>query len=304
MTVVIQCEKLTKTYGNMHALQNVSLAIEGKKITGLIGRNGAGKTTLLKIIAGLYRNSSGHIEVFGKQPFNDLDVSANSIFVSDEMSYPMTLNLEEILEQASQFYGNWDAQLAKRLFDYFSFHPRQHYQNLSKGMKSTFNMIVGLASRCELTIFDEPTTGMDAAVRTDFYRALLKDYLAHPRSFILSSHHLDEIEHLLEDVLLLKEGTTLLHVPMSDLKEWAVGIQGEEELVNEWIENRDVIYTEQLGTGQLYAVVKNHATSSDLYRAKLEGLELSPVSPSDLCVYLTSKHKGGIDDVFRNDESN
>lgn len=305
MTVVIQCHRLSKSYGKMQALRNLSFTIEDKKITGLIGRNGAGKTTLQKIIAGFYRKTSGEITVFGKEPFNSLFVSANSIFVSDEMSFPISLTLQEILEEAGQFYANWDGSLAKKLLDYFSLNPKNHYYNLSKGMKSTFNMIVGLTSRCELTIFDEPTLGMDASVRAAVYRALLKDYLVHPRSIIISSHYLNEIEHLLEDVLVLKDGEALLHLPMSELKEWAIGVQGETSLVKEWIKTRELIHTEQLGTGRLYAVVKNQeVTDSDAYCARLEGLKVFKVSPSDLCIYLTNKHQGGIDDVFRNDEFN
>lgn len=299
---VIQCERMTKNYGKIKALHDVSFTIEGKKITGLIGRNGAGKTTLLKCIAGLYRKTSGELKVFGENPFNSLSVSENCIYVSDEMSFPVTLHLEQLLEMASVFYKNWDKTLAKRLFAYFSFHPKQYHHNLSKGMKSTFNMIVGLASRCELTIFDEPTTGMDASVRHDFYRAVLKDYLQYPRTIIISSHHLNEIEHLLEDVLLLKDGQPILHIPMSELKEWAIGIQGETSLVAEWSQNREIIFTKKIGTDQCYTVVKNHVTKSDIYRAKLEGLQITTVSPSDLCVYLTSNRQGGIDDVFRKDE--
>lgn len=299
---VIQCENLTKRYGKFHALHDVSLTIEGKKITGLIGRNGAGKTTLLKCIAGLYRKTSGELKVFGENPFNSLYVSENCIYVSDEMSFPTTLTLEQLLDMASIFYKNWDAQLAKRLFDYFSLNPNQYHHRLSKGMTSTFNMIVGLASRCELTLFDEPTTGMDEAVRQDFYRAVLKDYLQNPRTMIISSHHLNEIEHLLEDVLLLKEGKPLLHIPMSELKEYAIGVQGDSSLIAEWCRDREVIFTKEIGTDKRYAVVKNHATKSDIQRAKMEGLQVLPVSPSDLCVYLTNKRQGGIDDVFRQDE--
>ncbi len=300
---VVECTNLTKTYGKMKAIDNLSLTLEREKITGLIGRNGAGKTTLLKMIVGFYLKTTGELKVFDKEPFNSLTVSANSIFVHDEMSFPTTLNLQELLAEASQFYINWDTRLAKKLFDYFSFPPAQYHHNLSKGMKSTFNMIVGLASRCPLTIFDEPTTGMDKAVRSDFYRALLKDYLAYPRTFIISSHHLDEVEHLLEDVLLLDEGKALLHLPMTELKEWAIGVQGDAVLIEEWVKSEDIIHTKSVGSDQRYAVVKNHVTEKDLYRAKLEGLVVSEVSPSDLCVYLTSKHQGGIDDVFRNDES-
>ncbi|MGO4886675.1 ABC transporter ATP-binding protein [Anaerobacillus sp. MEB173] len=203
---MIECNELTKTYGGKKALNNLSFMIEENKITGIIGRNGAGKTTLLKIIAGFLRETSGEIKVFSEKPFNSLTVSANMIFVDDQMSLPTTLSLQEILEVAATFYKNWDMELAQRLFDYFSFHRDQRHSSLSKGMKSTFNMILGLSARCPLTIFDEPTTGMDAAVRADFYRALLKDYIAYPRTILISSHHLDEIEDLLEDVLLIKEG--------------------------------------------------------------------------------------------------
>src|SRR5699024_11425877 len=90
------------------------------------------------------------------------------------------------------------------LIKYNSHNVRHFYSNYTKGKKSTFNAIVGLASHCALTMFDEPTVGMDAAVRQDFYRALLKDYLAHPRTIIISSHYFNEIEDLLEDVLYIK----------------------------------------------------------------------------------------------------
>lgn len=300
---IIKCNDLAKKYGNTEALDGLSFHIEENKITGLIGRNGAGKTTLLKIIAGFFRETSGEISVFGERPFNSLYVSANSIYINDEMTFPSTLRLSEILDTASQFYEKWDAQLAQRLFDYFSFRANQYYNNLSKGMKSTFNMIVGLSSRCALTIFDEPTTGMDAAVRSDFYRALLKDYINYPRSIIISSHHLNEIEHLLEDVLLLKDGKIHLHLPVTELKEWAVGIQGDAMLIEEWAKDKEIIHLKDIGTTRQYVVVRNNFMDSELRRARLAGLDISSVDPSDLCVYLTNKNKGGIDDVFRKAES-
>ncbi|MDY0410295.1 ATP-binding cassette domain-containing protein [Paracerasibacillus soli] len=111
------------------------------------------------------------------------------------MSFQSSLTLKELLHQGEVFYENWDMDFAMRLFKYFSFHPDDIHENLSKGKKSTFNMIFGVASRCPLTIFDEPTTGMDAAVRKDFYRVLLRDYIAYPRTIIISSHYLDEIEN-------------------------------------------------------------------------------------------------------------
>ncbi|RDW21267.1 ATP-binding cassette domain-containing protein [Oceanobacillus chungangensis] len=294
---VIECEGLTKKQGRLRALDELSFAIKENTITGLIGRNGAGKTTLLKILAGFWQETNGTVKVFSERPYNNLFLSANAIYVDDQMQFSNRLTLLDILHEAGRFYGNWNATLAERLFRYFSFHPNQAHHHLSKGKKSTFNMIIGLASRCALTMFDEPTTGMDAAVRSDFYRALLKDYLAHPRTIIISSHHLEEIEDLLEDVLLIDRGRKYLHLPMDELKEYAVGLTGRTEIVLQWTANQELIHTRQIGEDLTYTVVK-HA-NLPLDKARQLGIEVSKVSASELSVFLTNKTKGGIDDVFK-----
>lgn len=295
---VIECKEVSKIYGRQKALDQVSFTIEENKITALIGRNGAGKTTLLKLMAGFFRESSGNIQVFSESPFNSLAVSANTIFIDDQMPLPNSLTLEEILFEASRFYENWNDELAHRLFHYFSLNPKQFHDRLSKGMKSTFYMILGISSRCSLTIFDEPTTGMDAGVRKDFYHALLKDYIAYPRTIVLSSHHLDEIEDIIEDVLLIKEGKVHLHMPIADLKEWAIGLQGDRKVVEDWIGNRDILYSKHFGSNQSYVIVQNDFTDSMLLAIRHDGVETFSVSPADVCLYLTTNKKGGIDDVF------
>jgi ABC-2 type transport system ATP-binding protein len=296
----VECQDLTKRYFRKPVLKQLSFSLEEMKITGLVGRNGAGKTTLLKMIAGFIKETSGELKVFSQRPFNSLNVSANTIFVDDQMSFPPALQLYELLEVSSKFYSNWDMDLAHRLFDYFSFDPKNYHKRLSKGKKSTFNAIVGIASRAPLTIFDEPTTGMDTAVRKDFYRALLKDYLAYPRTIILSSHHLEEIEDLLEDILLLNDGQVKLHMPMEEFKEWAIALKGPADLVLALEKDRELIFKSNLGTDSVYAVIKNDFVQDELMQAKAKGIEISSVQPSDLCVYLTSsaKAKEGIDHVF------
>ncbi|MFG6495756.1 ABC transporter ATP-binding protein [Fictibacillus sp. UD] len=295
---VVVCNDLTKQYGKSKVINSMTFRLAENKITGLIGRNGAGKTTLLKIIAGYLHHSSGDIQVFSENPFNNLKVSANTIFIDNEMSFSQGLTLKELLETAGNFYPNWDHDLALRLFDYFALNPGQYHGNLSKGMKSTFNMIIGLAARCPLTIMDEPTSGMDSGTRKDFYRALLKEYISHPRTIILSSHLLDEVEDLLEDVLLIKSGEKCLHLSIDALRDYAIGVRGKTEKVQEWINRIETIHVQDIGANLSYAVVKNDRSIKELEDARGLGLEITQVSAEDICSYLTSKTKGGIDHVF------
>ncbi|WP_456276282.1 ATP-binding cassette domain-containing protein [Bacillus sp. AK128] len=295
---VIECKKVSKEYGQTKAVHNLTFTIEENKITGLIGRNGAGKSTILKMIAGLINKTSGELIVFSEQPFNSLKVSANLIFIDENMIFPNSMPLAKILEEAGKFYPNWDMKLAEGLFKYFLFKKTDRYDYLSKGKKSTFNMIVGLSARCPLTIFDEPTNGMDASVRKDFYRALLKDYIEFPRTIILSSHLLTEMENLLEDILLIKDGEKCLHMPVLDMKEFAIGLSGTPSLVEEWTKNAKVLHKKRISNEVLYAVIEDQFSKEEKEHAKGKGMELSPVSAEELCMFMTSNTTGGIDDVF------
>ena len=295
---VIECKDLTKSYGRKKALDGFSCNIEEMKITGIIGRNGAGKTTLLKILAGFFHESSGDVKVFGEKPFNSLNVSANSIMIDQDMTLPTILKLGEIIEEANRFYPNFDRELAFRLLSYFSLDEKKYVTELSKGMRSTYHSIIGLSARCALTIFDEPTLGMDAGVRMDFYRALLKEFIAYPRTILFSSHHLEEIEDLLEDVLIVHNGRNHLHLSLDEMKEHAIAIQGPQSAMDEWMGEKEVLFTKEIG-GSTYAVVKNNLSADEQDSIRMLDLTLSAVSATDLFVYVTNESKGGIDDVFR-----
>ncbi|CAM3139181.1 ABC transporter ATP-binding protein [Filibacter tadaridae] len=295
----IEFNNVTKSYqsGAHSVLNHMNFSIQENVLTGVIGRNGVGKSTLMKLIAGHIKVSSGEVRVFSENPFNSLKVSANTILVDDTMSFSDKLTLQQILKEADRFYANWDARLAKRLFDFFSFHPFAHHQHLSKGKKNTFNAIIGLAAHCPLTIFDEPTTGMDTVVRKDFYRALLKDYIAHPRTILLSSHHLEEIEDLLEDILLVRDGTIPFHGPITDLQDMYVKLVGKEEKVRAHVVERSS-FGSQVNGSFIEVLVKNTFTMDEQARLNEEGITIVPVPANDAYVALTSGSKGGIDDVF------
>lgn len=295
---VVECQGITKNYGKVKALNNLSFDLKENKITGLVGRNGAGKTTLLKIIAGFLHQTSGNIRVFSENPFNNLKVSSNMIFIDDGISFPASLNLSEILQFGVRFYKNFNLSLALDLLEYFNINLKNHHQYLSKGTKSIFNCIIGISARSAITIFDEPTTGMDAAVRKDFYRAVLKEYVAFPRTILISSHHLNEIEDLIEDILLIKNGEKCLHLPITDLNMMAVGLRGKSSLIGELSKDKEIYYQEGMGIYNAYVVIKNDFSEDKLQKIKASGIEILPVAPEEMCIYLTNKTKGGINSVF------
>ncbi|GAA0451048.1 ABC transporter ATP-binding protein [Alkalibacillus silvisoli] len=300
---VVSSRHLTKSYRNNHAIKDLTIQFQEGSITGLIGRNGAGKTTLLKLIAGLIKKTDGELTVLGEEPFNSLKVSANSIFVDDQLPFPQDFKVKDVLREFSRFYPNWDGELADRLTSYFSIDKETLPLHFSKGKRSTFNAIVGLATHAPLTIFDEPTTGMDYSVRHDFYRALLKDYMEYPRTIIVSSHLLNELEDLLEEIALIHDGKLYFQETVPSLKEYAVGLTGSTSLLNSITQEHDVLYSKDVGMNQQYIVLKDRLTETEKDSLRREGVKLSPVSPADLCVYVTNKAEGGIDDVFNRSET-
>ncbi|WP_369405018.1 ABC transporter ATP-binding protein [Piscibacillus salipiscarius] len=250
------------------------------------------------MLAGQIVPTSGEVRVFGERPFNNLKVSVNSIYVDDQMNFSLEMTIKEILTAANMFYPNWDQTLADRLIDYFGISIDVYHDQLSKGKASTFNAIFGLASRCPLTMFDEPTTGMDYSVRQDFYRALLKDYMAHPRTMIISSHLLNELETILEEIVLIKNGSCILHNSIEDFKEFATGLTGDEESIQSVVNGEDIIYRKHLIKKQVYNVVGKSLSEIEKRQLSEAGVSITKVDAADLSMYLTSETKGGIDDVF------
>lgn len=295
---MIRCEQLQKKYRGKQVLQNISFIIDEPKIVGLIGRNGVGKSTLMKILAGHGKPTSGEVTVFDQKPFNSLIVATNSIFIEESMSFPPTMSLQDILKSAKAFYPNFVTELALDLLDYASISRKDYHHNLSKGQKSTFHLIYALASRCAVTLLDEPMNGMDEAIRGDFYRAILKEYIAFPRLLIISSHHLHEIEHLIEEILLIDEGHVELHVPLEEIQQMALRLTGAKEQIEQFIDPASVLLEKQNGPFYEVIVEAKHF-KQDESTLREAGIQANSVSAADLCKVLTNKSKGGIDNVFK-----
>ena len=295
MTEIV-CNQVEKRFRNKKALNKLSCSIEGGKIIGLIGRNGTGKSTWLKLLAGHLKPTDGEIHIFGEKPFNNLKIASNLILIEDTMTFSPFLNLGELFEMAGDFYPDWQGDLAARLLDYANIPLNSFHHNLSKGQASTFNLIYGLAARCAITLLDEPMNGMDEGIRTDMYRAILKEYIAYPRTIIISSHHLPEVEHLLEEIMLIDNGEVVLHLPLEDVKEMLVHLKGEVNEIKEVTDYQDVLFEKQDAFYYEVIIERNKLNKSYLNQTNVQ---MQSVSASEVCKLLTNKSKGGIDDVFK-----
>ena len=256
-----------------------------------------GKSTLLKMLAGHVKASDGKMEVVGKRPFQNLTVAANTIFIEDSMTYPAVLTLQEILKLGERFYKNFALDLAVELLKFSGISEKNHHHQLSKGQRAIFNLIYGIASRCAITLLDEPMNGMDETIRDDMYRVILKDFLAHPRVMIISSHYLNEMEHLIEEILLLHDGKVELFAPVEEVQNLAVKLVGQKENVEPPLKSFEVLVTYE--SGPIFeAIVKNSELPLPL------GVRMQTLSASDVCKVLTTSKGGSIDDIYRNSKSN
>ena len=290
MTAVIQASHLTKRYGDTLALDDVSFTIEADTIYGLLGRNGAGKTTLMSILTAQNFATSGDVRVFGEEPYENAKVLSRICFVRESQKYPDDAKPRHAFRAARMFFPNWDQTLADRLIADFQLPMTTVIKKLSRGQLSAVGVIIGLASRAEITFFDEPYLGLDAVARQIFYDRLLEDYVAHPRTVILSSHLIDEVANLIEKVIVIDQGSILLADDTDVVRDSAVTVVGEAARVAEWVGGREVLHTEALGRVASVTVL---GALSDADRAALVAadLDLAPVSLQQLIVRLT-QHAG------------
>jgi ABC-2 type transport system ATP-binding protein len=284
MTPAAVVDGVTVRFRGHTALQDVGTVVEPDTITGLLGRNGAGKTTLLQLLAGHRLPTTGAVEVFGRSPFEDDGVLSQVCFVKEGQRYPDAFRVIDAVTAASWLFPNWDADLADQLLAEFELPRKRTVRKLSRGMNSALGIVIGLASRAPLTLFDEPYLGLDAVARQLFYDRLLADYAEHPRTVVLSTHLIEEIGDLLERVLLIDRGRVVLDQDADTLRSTALTVSGRRPAVEAFGRGREVLAFEALG-GSARAVVRV-AGPADEAAALAAGLTTDPTPLQRLVVEL------------------
>lgn len=294
MTHTIEAHDLTVRYGDTTAVDRLSFRLDGGRIHGLLGRNGSGKTSLLSVLAGFRRADDGEMTVDGQPVFENPDVVGDICFIrgaGDTVTSDWPDDrVKHALEFAAAVRPAWDQPTADALVERFELRRRQRISELSRGQRSALGITLGLASRAPITIFDESYLGLDAPSRYAFYDLLLAEVAEHPRTFVVSTHLIEEVAALFEQVVIIDCGRLLVQGDADDLRARGATVTGPAEEVDRFTAGRRVLSSRQLGPTRS-VTVDGALSDDDRRRASAAGLELSPVPLQDLFVHLTDREQ-------------
>ena len=214
---VITARGLRKVYKNKIALAGTDFEISAGRIVGLIGPNGAGKTTALKAILGLVP-FDGELKVLGKDPRTQRDELMNDVcFIADVAVLPRWIRVREAIEFVAGVHPRFDAAKCQRFLQGTQLTPELRVREMSKGMIVQLHLALVMAIDAKLLVLDEPTLGLDILYRKQFYQRLLEDYFDEDKTIIVTTHQVEEIEHILTDVMFIRDGKVVLDAPMDSV---------------------------------------------------------------------------------------
>lgn len=291
----IEAESLSMVYDrrkNVKALENIDLRLHKDHIIGLIGANGSGKTTFFKICSGALEPTEGKLQILGGDGIEDLRIKEEIIYSMHNLPVGEFYNVKRIVDCYAIGYPHFDREFAVKLLELFDIPVKKAIKTLSQGMKSIVHFICAMATRAKVTLLDEPFIGIDIEKRKLAYEILLRDYMEHPRTFVISSHNLEELSHVLSEMVLIHDGRIIFYKEMDEVREMLFRADGDSSRIKPFADREDVVHRSAGELGS-FIICKGNVECSFAKELERAGCVIDKVSPEDVCVYLTSKRKEG-----------
>ena len=286
--VALTVRHISRSFGKTEALNDLSASAKGGKIVGLLGRNGAGKSTLLRIISAQLRPNAGESEVFGEKTTSAAALG-RLCMIGDSPDFGRLANIKELFYVCAGLFPLWDETCAIELSRRFDLPMKKKLKGFSRGMQTAVLLAVGLASGAPLTVFDEPSLGLDAVMRERFYDQLLEEKRNNPdRTFILSTHLIDEVARTLDFAILIDAGMLLYEGALSDLLGMYLSVSGPAEAVRNATQGLAVLKEEDMAGSLVRHVKLNHSADADNVRADGR-VQSARMSLQRLFVFLTEE---------------
>lgn len=286
---------LTRRFGRAVALDELTFSVASGQVVGLLGRNGAGKSTLLRILSGQLRPTAGEAELLGA-PVGPASLGRLCL-IGDTPDFGGLRNGKEFLKVCSGLFPGWQQERAERLTTLFGLPLTKPLKGYSRGMQTALLLCAGLSSGAELTVFDEPSLGLDAVMRERFYDAVVQAHREEPgRTFLLSTHLIDEVARTLDYAVMIDAGRLLAEGTTEELTKLYLCVSGAPEAVRGETEGLDVLKEEEVA-GSLVRYLRLH-TPQDAQRIREGGrVQVAPMGLQKLFVFLTGEKEAQRDDV-------
>lgn len=285
----IEIKNITMNYGNTCALDSVSLKFEENKIYGLLGRNGAGKSTLMNVITNRIFANEGEILIDGILARENDRALKNIYLMSEKTLYPDKMKIREIFQWTKEFYPLFDIEYAKSLADQFGLKVNKTVKSLSTGYCSIFKVIIAMAVNTPYILLDEPVLGLDANHRDLFYQLLIEKYSKNPCTIVISTHLIEEVSNVVEQVVIIKEGKIIKNESRDDLLAKGYTISGKVSEVDHYIQGKNVIGTDSLGGLKTAYILEEIGDPSEFHRNLPDGLEISKLDLQKLFIKITNE---------------
>jgi ABC-2 type transport system ATP-binding protein len=218
MTAIISAQGLSKRFGRTLAVDHIDLEIPAGRIVGLIGPNGAGKTTLMKAILGL-TTFEGHLDVLGLDPARHrAELMENVCFIADVAVLPRWIRVWQLIELTDQLHPKFSREKCLQYLARTKISQDSRVKQLSKGMVTQLHLALVMAIDVKLLVLDEPTLGLDILYRKQFYSNLLNDYFDDQRTILITTHQVEEVEHILTDLVFINDGRIVLNCGMDEIE--------------------------------------------------------------------------------------
>ena len=243
----IELKDISKKYKNVQALSHVNLCFKENTIYGLLGRNGAGKSTLLNIINNRVLADNGTVTLNGKTATENTEVLHNFFLTNEQNLYPEGMKVKDAFKWSSEFYPGFDKDYAEKLCNLFQLSHKKKIKRLSTGYQTIFRNIVALSVNVPYVFLDEPVLGLDAYHRDLFYKILIEKYAENPFTIVISTHLIEEISNVIENVIIIKNGEIIINDSRDEILKAGYCISGISSAVDGYISGKQVIGTEILG---------------------------------------------------------
>jgi len=284
---------LNKSFGKKHVLRDITVDFAPDRVHGLLGANGVGKTTLMSVILNHTFRNSGEVLIDGEDPRENARLLERTCFVHEDQKFHDDDTPASLLRILPTFYPTWDTDLAERLASRFKLPMSTRTSKLSRGQRSALAIVISLAARAPYTFMDEPYLGLDPGHRALFYEESARAMAEHPRTVILSTHLIDEVSDLLENVVMIEDGRVTVDADIDDARDSAFVLRGLEPVVRDVVGARRVLREHRLGN-ILSVTVDGTATAEDRRRADAANVSVEPVTLQEL---VAARGMRGIDDA-------